>query len=489
MASAIESPLKPTTSLLSDDTEEESFVILSKSIDPNFESMSFEQDDEMKSINLGKQIVNDFIQNEMTTSSNLPPMPVQGFDVDKENVDNISNLSNESLPGDIQAKISELIEENNKLKNTIMENNNSMKSQKDRILVWQEEVKNVFAANKQQFKEAKEIIESQKKEIAKLMQQQMVTSGEKTKQVSTLTNQCAELSLSKNEQQLLDVQAEVKRLQIQLKKEMDEKAQFQDELNKLKESQMNKCQELERELANQVNKFQKEINDKVASNNMLSMEMEILKKKLQAPQEISNLGSLQEEITKLKGQLDSSTKYIEQLKIENGHLQEINSSVNEQLVNVQEELMATNVTLNNLNKKMQEMKEQLSVKEAFVEELQNKQKIAEDKNAVFQMQMDVYKADFEAERSAREVLVQEREQLNEDLQNVHRRNQQLLEEIELVRKNTDWVVPPGNSRASPAPSATYETQTHTFACPLCNKKFRSARMVEEHIDHCPNLSP
>lgn len=41
-----------------------------------------------------------------------------------------------------------------------MENNNSMKSQKDRILVWQEEVKNVFAANKQQFKEAKEIIES-----------------------------------------------------------------------------------------------------------------------------------------------------------------------------------------------------------------------------------------------------------------------------------------------------------------------------------------
>lgn len=94
---------------------------------------------------------------------------------------------------------------------------------------------------------------------------------------------------------------------------MDEKAQFQDELNKLKESQMNKCQELERELANQVNKFQKEINDKVASNNMLSMEMEILKKKLQAPQEISNLGSLQEEITKLKGQLDSSTKYIEQV--------------------------------------------------------------------------------------------------------------------------------------------------------------------------------
>lgn len=162
------------------------------------------------------------------------------------------------------------------------------------------------------------------------------------------------------------------------------------------------------------------------------------------------------------GNITYLTNFFSQLKIENGHLQEINSSVNEQLVNVQEELMTTNVTLNNLNKKMQEMKEQLSVKEAFVEELQNKQKIAEDKNAVFQMQMDVYKADFEAERSAREVLVQEREQLNEDLQNVHRRNQQLLEEIELVRKNADWVVPPGNSRASPAPSATSEVSSFHF---------------------------
>lgn len=67
--------------------------------------------------------------------------------------------------------------------------------------------------------------------------------------------------------------------------------------------------------------------------------------------------------------------------------------------------------------------------------------------------MDVYKADFEAEKSAKETIKTEKEKLSEDMQNLQRRNQQLQEEIEMVREH-DYVVPPSLARdRSTVPSA------------------------------------
>lgn len=60
-------------------------------------------------------------------------------------------------------------------------------------------------------------------------------------------------------------------------------------------------------------------------------------------------------------------------------------------------------------------------------------------------QLDVYKADFEAERNAKETMKTEKERLSEDMQNLQRRNQQLQEEIEMLREN-DYVVPPSVPR-------------------------------------------
>lgn len=48
--------------------------------------------------------------------------------------------------------------------------------------------------------------------------------------------------------------------------------------------------------------------------------------------------------------------------------------------------------------------------------------------------MDVYKTDFEAEREAKEDVKREKNKIAEDLQHLHRRNQQLQEEIELLRE-------------------------------------------------------
>lgn len=54
-------------------------------------------------------------------------------------------------------------------------------------------------------------------------------------------------------------------------------------------------------------------------------------------------------------------------------------------------------------------------------------------------QLDVYKSDFEAEASAKNALLAEKNQLAEDLQNLQRRNQQLIEEVERLRHDGDFV--------------------------------------------------
>lgn len=53
--------------------------------------------------------------------------------------------------------------------------------------------------------------------------------------------------------------------------------------------------------------------------------------------------------------------------------------------------------------------------------------------------MDVYRGDFEAERTAKESIKSEKDQLSEDMQHLQRRNQQLQEEIEVLReKNFEY---------------------------------------------------
>lgn len=55
------------------------------------------------------------------------------------------------------------------------------------------------------------------------------------------------------------------------------------------------------------------------------------------------------------------------------------------------------------------------------------------------LQLEIYKADFEAERKAKESIKEEKEKLTEDLQNLQRRNQQLQERIDMI-SDRDFVM-------------------------------------------------
>lgn len=49
--------------------------------------------------------------------------------------------------------------------------------------------------------------------------------------------------------------------------------------------------------------------------------------------------------------------------------------------------------------------------------------------------MEIYRSDFEAERAARERQHEEKERLKEELQELHRRNQQLLDDLQSYSSN------------------------------------------------------
>lgn len=66
----------------------------------------------------------------------------------------------------------------------------------------------------------------------------------------------------------------------------------------------------------------------------------------------------------------------------------------------------------------------------------------------FFFQLDVFKGDFEAERSAKEGLKAEKDQMAQDLQHLQRRNQQMQEEIEVLReRNFEYVPARASSRS------------------------------------------
>ncbi|CAH0552177.1 unnamed protein product [Brassicogethes aeneus] len=514
MATAISSPLPGAAG----PSEEESFVILGNSIDSNLDSIQVDNDDEPKMrqyIEEGRKLVSTLAEAQMEESTILPAMPSIEKDIEKENNEShtisISTVSSEFIPEDIQAKINEVIDENTQLKNTILENNNSMRSQRDRMLAWQSEVEKTFQTNKNQYQEAKELIIKQKNQIAQLMYEKdaIKNNGKfNTNAVEELQVSTEKLSIEGQEKEKVDaLKTEIEELKITVKTlndELEEIKRSNINLNKEKEI-LQKETEHQSKMANSLiaESIPKEL--KVAKEYIVTLEKEkeVLHRKIEEQRQMVNSLSsgnnlLQIEVDNAKkmvnkpntneealrvsnGKLDSLSKYNEQLLQENRNMNQLICSSNEQLVNVQQQLMQAQIAHRQL----------LQERDSLAGQLQNSDEKAsqeqKDKISMFEVQLEQYKSDFEAERTAKETLKSERDQLAEDLMNLHRRNQELQEEVELLR-NREWVAPP--RMPSPAHSAHSDSPPLLiYSCPICNSKFRSLRLVEEHVETCPSLTP
>ncbi|XP_059609260.1 NF-kappa-B essential modulator [Phlebotomus argentipes] len=89
----------------------------------------------------------------------------------------------------------------------------------------------------------------------------------------------------------------------------------------------------------------------------------------------------------------------------------------------------------------------------------------------FKMQSELFKADFEAERAARTVLVGEKDQLLADLRLLQNRHEQLIGEMESMRN-------PRSGYPHPEP------QRSQFRCPICSRSFTDLSSLNRHINDC-----
>lgn len=132
---------------------------------------------------------------------------------------------------------------------------------------------------------------------------------------------------------------------------------------------------------------------------------------------------------------------------------------------------------------------------------------------VLSAQLDIYKVDFEAERSAREELASEKDRILADLRLLQKRNQQLIEEVQNGRvaqedakkaanEALDKRVPDQPTPEKPGPSRSSTTAANPqqqkqdesdeeqefmpsiLHCPLCNNAYRDLATLQNHIEDC-----
>lgn len=114
---------------------------------------------------------------------------------------------------------------------------------------------------------------------------------------------------------------------------------------------------------------------------------------------------------------------------------------------------------------------------------------------VLTAQLEIYKTDFEAERSARAELASEKDRILSDLKLLQKRNQQLIEEVQNGRSAEESATRAANEsldkRASPEASTSAEPveeeqkyERAILHCPLCQKGYKDIATLQNHVEDC-----
>lgn len=147
---------------------------------------------------------------------------------------------------------------------------------------------------------------------------------------------------------------------------------------------------------------------------------------------------------------------------------------------------------------MERMTKDIETKDVSLAENIRELKSLAEQVDVLTAQLDIYKVDFEAERSARAELASEKDHILSDLKLLQKRNQQLIDEIQNRRvaedKATDAANESMNKRESPEASTSVEggstsSEEQTYArlvlrCPLCNGVYKDISTLQNHVEDC-----
>ncbi|KAF7280928.1 uncharacterized protein LOC143201307 isoform X2 [Rhynchophorus ferrugineus] len=495
---------------------EESFVILGDSLVPSLEDQygkSLAQET--------KQLINEELQNLCIKGSNMKPsinisqnastsnesqplsqnevsnktsfygtLPKLPNGLEVKDTQSITSFLNSTDMNSEEFQISQLVEENVQLKNTIIQNNNSMKAQYAKIREWQKEVEEIHENHKQKFIKAKQFIETLKndnvalkQEISRLSCAPKSESNEKIKTYVEENMNKAELDLAKKKIASLEVELQEKNEACVA--ERSKRVQYEQKLEKF-EMELENCYKTIREQKKQLEDALKQIQENVDAKEALQQHIEKNNKLEQNLLETTmDKKALSESISALTHKLDEKNGLVQYYQEQVMKLQsevQNNQHVCEAEA-LKQQLMVSQKALTDcqqFNSNYQNKVAQLTAKNLELEEKLAQYSTYDDTIYALKTQIEINKNDFETEKRAKDDAIRERQQMGADLQNIHRRNTQLLEEIEYYRDRLSNMGEPPLPRAPPRE----EAPGPILRCPKCCFQFGTYTALENHVHRC-----
>uniref|UniRef100_A0A1A7YY00 Optineurin n=1 Tax=Iconisemion striatum TaxID=60296 RepID=A0A1A7YY00_9TELE len=256
-----------------------------------------------------------------------------------------------------------------------------------------------------------------------------------------------------------------------------------DEAEGMKKNLQDRCREVEQDVAT----LKAQLVEKQAvqsENDRLKLQLGSVQAQSQleqrkADEERNNLAQLKDAYTKL---FEDYSELKEEKKKRESQLVE-----KELADDLQERLTAAEEALAVKQSKIDEMKQEMFLKEKELETI-----------SVFQAQAEVYSSDFYAERAAREKLHEEKERLAAQLEFVKKQNNQLQEEMDSLgrqslnemqrRHGTTGRSTHGAGASLVGRGADWQHQGNIpeHACPKCNEILPDLDSLQIHIMDCIN---
>ncbi|XP_063792604.1 NF-kappa-B essential modulator isoform X2 [Pseudophryne corroboree] len=297
-------------------------------------------------------------------------------------------------------------------------------------------------------------------------------------QLQKLQNEVSDLKC-----QLADQGAEARRQLQQLSEEkMSVKAQVTSLLGELHESQMSlettlkekrKVEESLRGVQEQKQEWEVQMKQHVIQLDQRRMQVQSLESALKverqnASEEMRKLAQLQAAYHKLFQEYDVHIK-----------------------TSLQQEkrMQGTEIELHELKQQLQEAEEALVAKQELIDKLKvetDEQKGLTETVALLKAQAEIYRADFQAERKARERLHAEKEQLQEQLDRLQRERARIEE---MMNRHSDTLRPslPGSYMPYSNPQAASfhpVLELQEFCCPKCQYKAPDMDTLQIHVMDC-----
>lgn len=506
-----------------DSDEEESFIVLSKSLIPDYQNEEQNHDTlveepvELQAIKNAKHILAMELSqlSEIPSTSNIFPRCFGN-----ESPISVHSISSELSPEEIQTKVESLINENLQLRATIEQNNSSMRAHLESM---HQDVQKTFNTHKLKFEEAKNY-------VSKLMVEKTDMEEKLNKVTEIKKLQDVELfrlkdELKKSSENQIDPQQndKIEKLQIEIKKKDKLIEQLMEIIKSntgipVKDEGNNS---LEEKSVNEI-KYKEEINNLSQNVRDLNEELKLLKSEniekeliIKAFQEKMSADSkLDNDNDSIKSETSYKNAEIKEFKDE---LQRINEAalekekkLNMEIINLKSQLLMSESNqehMENLNQQLTCLQAGITKLEQekanLIQKLKNNNQQAElmkvsslnDDVAALQVQLEVYKADFEAEQQITTELKEEKNSLMKQFRQLEKCNNDLIEENELLKRRLgiesghgSFVHIPGSSSSGSSFTLASEVAENiSYGCPICSFAFDDIQALENHVDRCMEM--